>query len=161
MGALPHSKCKVFFQCEVWLDRTEIPCRRGPQSHEVCQSAEQDGNIEYGVDRIVDKRTQYRARWAGYGSEDDEWLTKNELRNTRLTAEAYERRTGLGHRKCKRRRATSDSAESSLNAGDAPESSRPVMEAPKRPRASGPAGELQKCKRGRPRKAPYRGEEFG
>nr|GAT58516.1 predicted protein [Mycena chlorophos] len=43
-----------------------------------------DGQEEFYVDEIVDKRerygnTEYRVRWRGYGRESDEWLDESEL----------------------------------------------------------------------------------
>ncbi|KAJ7216987.1 hypothetical protein GGX14DRAFT_314563, partial [Mycena pura] len=43
-----------------------------------------DGQEEFFIDRILDKRTryrktQYKVRWLGYGHEDDQWIDASEL----------------------------------------------------------------------------------
>lgn len=130
------------------LDKTETSNQR----HERCPSAEHVDEIDYEVDRIVDKRTQYRVRWTGYGPGDDSWMLVDDLNAARGAINNYERRKQLKNSKCTHSRPPSQFTDSDSDAANdwatLPRAAKPTG----RRHASEHFGETRKPKRGRSRK---------
>ena len=74
-------------------DDENFPLRRKESIPE--PEVQQDGTIEYEVEKIVDhrfrrRRKEYRVRWKGYDAENDTWERASKLTNAQRAIENYE-----------------------------------------------------------------------